>query len=346
MYRMVIAGCGEIAWIKHAPALQQSDRWEIAGFYNRTPERAQRYLQRFGGRFYPTFADILADDTVDAVDLCTPVGTHAELACAALRAGKHVLCEKPMAETAEQAADMVAAARASGKKLMIYLNQRLYPAHQKAKQLLDDGAIGTLIHYRTELGYDWDELRYNAAGQYIEKPFKEGVLSEMGIHRVDLMRYFTGSPISEVLSWGDRLERCYPDGKPYGCYDNSVTILKHQNGVVGTLATSWSIHGGEDRTTRLYGTRGVMTVYGKDTALSIDWPDGSRTDYDLGPIPPQYASRQPMVPGVIPTDLVGAFADAIANDADPIIDGQAGYEGMRVIDAMYRSAAEHRWIRT
>lgn len=342
---IVIIGCGQIAVEKHAPAILSCDKLTLYGCYNPTQSRAQAFSKQFGGKVYNSLEEIWSDAAVDAVDICTLVEAHCSIACAAMQAGKHVLCEKPMTADVAQAQQMVDVSKRCQRNLMIYLNQRLYPGHQKAKELLKAGAIGDIINFRSNLGYDYGDLRYDEQGNFLRKTFRSGALSEMGIHRVDLMMYLLEAHVSEVFSWGATLQKRYPTGEPYDCYDNAVSLLKYENGVVGTLTTSWTVYGGDDRTTKLYGTTGVMTIYGEDNELYIDRPDGTRETFDFGrPMHPQYASRQPRLSYVIPTDVVGAFADSIIGNKPPLISGEEGLEGIRVIDAMYRSAMENRWV--
>lgn len=104
---------------------------------------------RYGGKAYDSYQALLADPEIDAVSVLTPNFTHAEISIAALKAGKHVLCEKPMAVTLADCEAMAETARQTGKKLMIGQNQRLTPAHRKARELLQSGAIGDVISFRT-----------------------------------------------------------------------------------------------------------------------------------------------------------------------------------------------------
>lgn len=166
---------------RHIPAYSKIGKMEfITAFANRTPQKAADFAQKYGGKAYASLEEVLLDPMVDAVDICTLLESHCEIAVAALNAGKHVLCEKPMATNEEECRQMIAAAHKNNKKLMIYLNQRLYPAHQKGKELINAGAIGKIVNYRSFLGYNWDELRYDKEGNYVPKTFHQSPLSGMG----------------------------------------------------------------------------------------------------------------------------------------------------------------------
>ena len=124
MVGIAIIGCGGIARNRHIPALSMVPEARLAGFYNRTRARAEECASRYGGKVYESFEEVLSDPQVDAVVVCTAARSHCDYTVRALLAGKHVLCEKPMAVTAKDCEKMVKAAKQSGKKLMISHNQR------------------------------------------------------------------------------------------------------------------------------------------------------------------------------------------------------------------------------
>ena len=148
MIKIGIIGCGKITEVRHAPEYMENPNCELAAFYDLVPGRAEEFARRFGGRAYGSVDELLASG-VDAVSVCTANTSHAAMAIQALRAGKHVLCEKPMATTLADCEAMAAAARESGKYLMIGQNQRLAKAHVEAKKILDSGEVGTLVTFET-----------------------------------------------------------------------------------------------------------------------------------------------------------------------------------------------------
>ena len=134
-----IIGCGKIAQVRHIPEYAANPDAEVYGFYDINLARAEELAQKYGGKAYASYEELLADPEIAAVSVCAANHAHAEISIAALKAGKHVLCEKPMAVTLEECEAMVAAAKESGKYLMIGQNQRLAKAHAKAKELIEQG---------------------------------------------------------------------------------------------------------------------------------------------------------------------------------------------------------------
>ena len=152
-----IIGCGKIAQVRHIPEYADNPDVELRGFYDLNYERAHGLTEKFGGEAYATVDKLIASPDIDAVSICAANFAHADLTIKALQAGKHVLCEKPMAVTLEECEAMVAEAKKAGKFLMIGHNQRLAKAHVWAKKLIKDGLIGRIITFRTTFGHGGPE---------------------------------------------------------------------------------------------------------------------------------------------------------------------------------------------
>ena len=145
-----ITGCGGIANQKHLPALKnQAHRVRLTAFCDRIPERAEKAAAQYGApgaKVYTDYRELLADPTIDAVHVLTPNVSHCEISVAALEAGKHVMCEKPMAATAKDAARMMEAYRRSGKLFTIGYQNRFRADSQTLKRLCEDGELGSIYY--------------------------------------------------------------------------------------------------------------------------------------------------------------------------------------------------------
>lgn len=227
MIRTVIIGSRNIAHTRHIPNIRRSGLAVLHGIYNRSLEHSRRDAGELGCKAYGCLDEIWADSCVDAVIICTPASTHCRYTLAALAAGKHVLCEKPMSVTAGEAALMLEASDIAEAKLMVSHNQRYYGPHIKARELLDAGVIGTVLNVRSCLGLDlpMDDAcpeDYNAA-------------SEVLSHRIDLMHYLLSSSVSGVTARLTRVDaqgrsRCVTSGD-----DTAMAILQYENGVIASL---------------------------------------------------------------------------------------------------------------
>lgn len=330
-----IIGCGKIAQARHLPEYEANPNTQIRGLFDFTPERAQQLAQRYGATAYATVDELLADPSIDAVSICTANADHATSTIKALKAGKHVLCEKPMAMSIEDCERMVEAARAAGKKLMIDQNQRLAKAHVRAKELLDAGEIGRVISFRTTFAHGgpetWSVTPGTGSWFFDIKRAGMGAMGDLGVHKTDLIQWLLGQRVVKTTACLATLDKRLPDGSPATVDDNAFCIYQMSDGVVGTMTASWTNYGPEDNSTVIYGTKGVMRVYDDPAhSIVIDLRDGGRELFDVDQI--QTNDNQTK------SGIIDAFADCIANDAKPLIDGQDVLAAMRAVFASIESS--------
>ena len=289
MIRIGIIGCGKIAQVRHLPEYAANPHVELAGYYDLNTQRAQEMAAQYGGKVYESYFDLLNDPSIDAVSICVENRSHAEITTYALYAGKHVLCEKPMAVTLAECESMVAAAERNGKHLMIGHNMRFDPVHRKAKELLDGGIIGDIITFRATMGNAGPENWSMEAGStwfFDKQKAAMGALSDLGIHKVDLLQYLTGQKVIETTAKVMTLNKHTATGAPITVDDNALCILRMSGGAVGTLAASWTVYGHECQSTCLYGTKGIMLIYNNNNPaapIEVRNLDGTSTTYNIPP---------------------------------------------------------------
>ena len=286
MLNIGILGCGKIAKIRHIPEYAANPNARLTAFYNPTVRRAEDMAAKYGGKVYNSPEELLASAEVDAVSVCAANYAHADLAIQALRAGKHVLCEKPMAITIDDCENMICEAGKAGKRLLIGQNQRLAGAHVKAKELLQTGAIGRVISFRTVFGHGGPETWSINPGKgtwfFDRSKAAMGAMADLGIHKTDLVRYLLDQDVVRTTARLATLDKRGPDDQLIGVDDNAFCIYEMSGGAIGTMTASWTYYGAEDNSTILYGTKGIMRIY-DDPAHSIVVisADGSRTCYDV-----------------------------------------------------------------
>ena len=134
-----VIGCGAIAQRRHITEYADNSQVEIVAVCDINEERVNEVAEQYNAKAYTNYEELLNDADIDAISVCLPNYLHAEVSIAALNKGKHVLCEKPMATSKEEAEAMIQAAEASGKKLMIGHNQRFVPSHEKAREIIASG---------------------------------------------------------------------------------------------------------------------------------------------------------------------------------------------------------------
>ncbi|HEU5035537.1 MAG TPA: Gfo/Idh/MocA family oxidoreductase [Nocardioides sp.] len=200
-------------------------RPEMAVLVGHDAGRAAEAATRLGwAESSADWREVIARDDVDLVDICTPGDTHAEIAIAALRAGKHVLCEKPLANTVAEAEQMTAAAeeaRAHGVRTMVGFTYRRVPAIGLARRLVEEGRIGEIRHVRAQYLQDWIADPDAPLSWRLDKARAgSGALGDIGAHVIDLTQYITGDRIAEVSG---RLETFVKD-RPYPAGDTAGSL--------------------------------------------------------------------------------------------------------------------------
>lgn len=338
MLKVGIIGCGKIAELRHAPEYTENPNCQLAGFYDFVPERARALGEQFGAPAFDSVQALL--ENVDAVSVCSANNAHAAATIQALEAGRHVLCEKPMATTLADCEAMVAAARKSGKLLMLGHNQVFAPAHVKARELIRAGEIGRPLMFHTTFGHSGPEIWTGTGNTWFfdKKRAALGALADLGIHKTDLMHYLLDDEIVKVSATIRTLNKTYPDGTPISVDDNALCLYETAKGVVGTLHVSWTLYNSrEDNSTRLYGTEGVLRMYDDpDCPLILERRDGSIVRFDdlerITTNDEQKAGKRRS------TGVIDAFVDAIVAGKPTPASGEQALKAMRVIFAAGESA--------
>jgi len=334
-----IIGCGKIAQYRHIPEYLTNEHAQIAGYFDINQKRAQNLAQEFGGETYNSYQTLLADEEIDAVSVCTTNISHAEITIAALKAGKHVLCEKPMATAMEACQQMVDTAQEEGRFLMIGQNQRLAKAHVRAKELLTNGIIGEILSFRTTFGHSGPETWSIDPGPgtwfFDENLAVMGVMADLGIHKTDLIQYLTGQRIVETTARLHTLDKLDEVGKPISVDDNAFCFYKLENGAIGTMHVSWTFYGNEDNSTIIYGTKGIMRIYDDpDYSIRVNTSEGEEILYDIDQIQTNEVQTK--------SGVIDAFVESILKNQEPEISGRTVLDAMRVIFASIESSKRHK----
>jgi myo-inositol 2-dehydrogenase / D-chiro-inositol 1-dehydrogenase len=298
----------------------------LADAHAETLAAAQKELEIEKG--YADFRDALADPRVDAVIVVTPTALHREVVLEAAKAGKHVLCEKPMAMDVRECDDMIAACRDARVKLQIGFMRRYDESFMAASARIEAGEIGDVVLVKSlthgpSVPQEW---MYD-----IRK--SNGPLAEVNSHDIDTLRWFVGSEIAEVYALGGNF-RCpqaverYPD-----FYDNVAMVCRFADGRQGFIDGAVSVGYGYDARTEIVGTRGVMFVGRREQDSVV----GCSTDRGI---------TQPFVKSwrTLFTEAYVAedqdFLDCIREDRDPKVRGMDGRMAVAVVNAGNRSISE------
>ena len=247
MIRWVVLGIGDISRRRVIPAVLSEPRSELYAVVTRDPRKASAY----DAQVWTTLEPALRDPSVDAIYLASPVFLHAEQTIQCLRAGKHVLCEKPMAMNETEARAMVEAAETSGSLLGVAYYRRLYPKLRRAKELLQTGTIGQPVI--AELAcHSW----FDGTGErsWLVDPAKagSGPLHDVASHRIDVLNFLFGRPLRAT---GHRSNAVHN----YAVEDNATVMIEYAGGVRGLVDVRWHSHVKRDEC-RIRGTEGEMVL--------------------------------------------------------------------------------------
>ena len=327
--RWGIIGCGSVAERKGGPALYGVEGSELVAVMRRNAAKAADFARRHGAkRWYDRAEDLLADPEVNAVYVATPVGLHCQHTIMAAEAGKHVLCEKPMAMTVQECREMIASCQANDVKLMIAYYRRTYPVVQRMKQLLAEGAIGQPMLVRINLTsyVNPDDPEAEEAWRVRPAVSGGGVLYDVGSHRLDVMNYLLG-PAAEVSAFVDTLHASYQ------VEDSAVLALKLRSGIHGTANFQWNVGSNTDDF-EIYGTRGKLLARSLEGGhLEVYRGDELVETFDT----PRHE--------VTHWGLVEDLVRAVTQDAPLICTGQDGLITNALMEAAYRSAREGKSIK-
>ncbi|HJA13139.1 MAG TPA: Gfo/Idh/MocA family oxidoreductase [Candidatus Mediterraneibacter merdipullorum] len=337
-----IIGCGRIAQERHLPEYQENPDARIVGVYDVNGDRAREIAEKYGAKAFDSYEELLKAPDIEAVSVCSSNNTHAEITIAALNAGKHVLCEKPMAVTYEQCKAMTEAAEANGKYLMIDQNQRLTKAHIRAKSMIEEGVIGRVVTFRTTFGHGGPETWSIDPGKntwfFDRKRAAMGAMADLGIHKTDLIQFLLSQTVTETTARLMTLDKRDATGNLAGVDDNAICIYKMSGGTVGTMTASWTYYGAEDNSTILYGTEGIMRIYDDPAhALVIVAKDGTRSEYDIEAI--QTNDNQTK------SGVIDLFIDSLENKTEPAISGKSVLSAMRAVFASIESSEKGCTVR-
>lgn len=346
--RIGIIGCGGIANGKHLPSLSKVEDVELVAFCDLIVERAETAKQKYGTEetaVYENFHDLLKDPAIDVIHVCTPNDSHAEIAIASLEAGKHVLCEKPMAKTAADARLMVEAAKRTGKKLSIGYDNRYRPDSQYLHDLTSRGDLGEIYFAKAHA------IRRRAVptwGVFLDEEKQGGgPLIDIGTHALDLVLWMMDNYKPKVvlgktyhkLGQTENAANAFGpwDPKKFTVEDSAFAMITMENGASIVLESSWALNTLEvdEAKVTLCGTKAGADMKG---GLRINGEDNSRLytkEIDLKGGGVNYFEGGAETQGVVEAR---AWIEAVKNDTTPIVTAEQALVVSEILEAIYESS--------
>lgn len=348
MGRVVRVGIVGLGWpgMRHLEAYLKHPEVEIAAVCDANAELRTSVQREYAiERGFGDLDSMLALDDLEAVSICTPNYLHEPMVCAALAAGKHVLCEKPLAATLEQGERIAAAARASDRVCMIGFSRRYREDSIAVKSLIERGELGHIYHART----GWIRRRWNPSvrGWFLSKAHSGGgPLIDLGVHMLDLALWFMGNPRAVAVSgaishhFSERLGR----GTPVDVEDMATAYVRLENGATIVLETCWFAFAG-------VGDHVFCQIFGTNGGAKLELGTTNHVPpvevyLDHGDVPVV------TTPILGPNDFAVSFQNetrefiaAIQEERPPASTVEHGLEILRILDAIYRSAESGSEVR-
>lgn len=319
--RFALVGCGRISQT-HLQVLELEPKATLVAVADVRKSAAKSIGEQYGCRHYSHHGEILEREDVDAVVICTPPVTHGEIAGEFMDQGIHVLCEKPLAVSAEVARGMVKKAHAKDLILMMASKFRYVDEVIKAKGIVESGILGEIVQFenafcsRVDMKNRWNSDPSISGG---------GVLIDNGSHSVDIARYLLG-PIDQIQAEeGKRVQGLAVE-------DTARIYFRTESDVLGSVDLSWSLYKEQESYIDLFGTEGVLSIGWKCARYrqseTLDWVKFGNGYNKMAAFGSQLSN----------------FIDTIDGTDRPLITAEDALASVRVIEAAYRSTGMDKWM--
>lgn len=331
---VAIAGIGAAAEM-HARAYTEIKDVDLVAGSCRTESKGEAFADDFDCEWYSDTETMLNAENIDAVSVCTPSGTHADVVTEVAQTGAHVLCEKPLDVYADRMDAMIEACTDAGVTLAGVFQKRFDPAARRAKEAIDGGTLGDLVLADTQVKWFRPQQYYDSTEWRGTRDMDGGVMLAQAIHLIDRLLWFAGG-VDEVWAATDSVDRTLQ------CEDTAALALRFENGALGTIEGTTAVKGGQTAT-EINGTSGSLTV--DDSGLShFEVGAGEESQY-----------RAETDTRVVETDdiewgdnhgaMVRDFVDAIRESRDPAVTGREARRAVDLILAAYAATERGEPVR-
>jgi predicted dehydrogenase len=349
-WRVGIIGIGGIFKGSHIWEYLEDERLEVVALCDIIEERATEIRDKYfpNAAVYTDFRELLKDETIDSVDICTPNYLHSIIAVAAFEAGKHVFCEKPDAINVEEVLKMNRAAEKAGKTLMIMRNNRFSPASQYAKKYIESGAMGDI--YCGRCGWQRRRGIPGKGGWFTTKTQSGGgPLIDLGVHMIDLAIWLMGNPKPVTVTGStyckfadsdtsDSVNSDFGDkvsGGTFDVEDLAMGTIRFDNGAQLQIEFSWASNiKQENRFVELRGTKSGLTWRDGDVEVFTEM-HGQGCDIHPSNLQPEKKEHV--------LNLIN-FYDVVIDGKEPVFKPQQGIDMIKILCAIYKSAETGREV--
>lgn len=334
-YRFGVIGCGRISK-NHMESIKVLPGARLAAVCDSNEEALIKASQKYDCKSYKDYQELLADSNIDIVNICTESGLHARIALDAIKAGKHVLVEKPMAMSLAEADRMIAASRKFGVKLGVVHQNRFNKVIAKLRKAVEYERFGKLTHASAVVRWNRNDEYYSQAPWRGTWAQDGGCLMNQSIHNIDLLQWMMG-PVKSLFAYtATNLRKI--EGEDVG-----VIVLKFQNGGLGVIEATTTIYPKNlEETLCIFGSTGSVCIGGIAVNKIESWRVAGDNETEI--IEDQDA-EPPNVYGFGHADIIKDFINAIEENREPAVSGEEGRKALEIILAIYHSVKLNKEIK-
>lgn len=331
--KVAIVGCGRISH-KHIEALINNNKEAVIVsvcdiIEDKAIERKKQYedvIKESKVKVYTDYIKMLENEDIDVVAISTESGYHAKHAIDCLNKDKHVLIEKPMALSVEDADNIIALAKEKNKKVGISHQNRFNPPIQKLRRAIEEGRFGKIINGTARILWTRDNNYYKQAPWRGTKALDGGTLMNQCIHNIDLLQWMMGSEVERIHAERDTYLRNIE------MEDFGAILMRFKNGAIGMVEGSACVYPKNlEETLSIFGEKGTVVIGGLAVNEIKTWQFEDERDYDKE----DENSEVDSVYGKGHTPLYKDFIDAINNNREPLVSGEEGKKAMEIVIRAY-----------
>jgi UDP-N-acetyl-2-amino-2-deoxyglucuronate dehydrogenase len=332
-FRIALVGCGRISQ-NHFDAIAKVDGLELCGVCDSDESRATEAASKWGVPHFTNYPQMLAKSDADVIAICTPSGLHSAQGVLAARAGKHVITEKPMSITLEQADALVDACDSNDVRLFVVKQNRLNPSVQLLKRAVEKGRFGRIFLANTTVRWHRPQEYYDAASWRGTWEFDGGAFMNQASHYVDLIQWLVG-PVESVMA------KTATQARRIEAEDSGIAVLKFRNGALGVIEVNVLTHPRNwEGSITIMGEKGTAKIGGTAVNKVEHWTFAEYDDDDK--LIDAASTNPPSVYGFGHEGYYRNVLSVLRGNAQPETDGRAGRKSLELILGIYASAKTGR----
>ena len=339
--KYALIGCGRISPNHIVAAIE--NRLEIVALCDIVSSQMDNIATRFkftNVNQYIDYKEMLAQEEIDLIAICTESGNHADIALECIDAGIHLIIEKPIALSLEEADQIIKRAKKQKVTVSACHQNRFNKSVQKMREAIEEGRFGKLLHGSAHVRWNRGENYYKQAPWRGTWEHDGGALMNQCIHNIDILRWMMGEDVVEVMGMTDNLTHDFIEAEDLG-----LALVKFANGSYGLIEGTTNIYPDNlEETLYIFGNKGTVKLGGKSINLIEEWRFADQLDKPAY-IKEAYSENPPSIYGYGHTPLYADVIAAIKEDREPYITAEDGRKALELILAIYKSASSGQSVK-